>query len=124
MSRFAAGLLALAIASGVSAAPAPQQRGSVVGPPAKTARAVVTLCGLAVFMVEDSAGQSASLFAGTAIDERLARGGVEYREYELAEMYTPVASVCADIRAEHERILRERAAGSAGDAPLRGAVEH
>lgn len=102
-------------AGSVHAAMSPQQRGTVMGPPTQAARAVVTLCGLAVFMVEDSAGQSASLYAGAAIDERLAVDAIEFDaiefdEYELAEMYTPVAAACESIRAEHERLLKDRAA--------------
>ena len=112
MTRLAMGLLAMVAvssAAGVQAAVSPQQRGAVIGPPAQNARAVLTLCGLAVLMVEDLVGQSASLYAGDAIDERLAADAISFEEYELAEMYTPVAVAWESIRAEHERLLKDRA---------------
>ena len=113
MTRLAVRFLLVAAvlhAGSTHAAVSPHQRGAVIGPPPQNARAVVTLCGLAVLMVEDLAGQSASLYAGAAIDERLAVDAIEFEEYELAEMYTPVAAACESIRAEHERLLKDRAA--------------
>ena len=118
MRSIVVALLATSVLLGstdASAAFAPLQRGAIIGPPAENARAVVTLCGLAVFMVEDSAGRSASLYAGSAIDERIDDAVAEYQEYELADIYTPIAAACESIRAEHERILRGRAASSPAD---------
>ena len=110
--------LSLALAGGAAAAPAPQQRGEVEPPtrgaPAVTAaspaRALVTLCGLAVVLVEDSADSTATLYAGPTIDQRLSADPGTHEEFELAEVYTPIAEVCEVIRAEHERILRSREA--------------
>lgn len=68
---------------------------------------IITLCGLAVVLVVQPQGGDASLFAGSAMQSRLLDLGITVGspgQYELTDIYLPLADSCAKIRNEHDRV--------------------
>jgi len=67
---------------------------------------VVTLCGLAVVLVVQPVGGQAMLYAGRAMESKLAELGLAHIEppaHELADFYDPISDSCTRIRREHFR---------------------
>ena len=107
-SAIIAAVVCLAWARPLHAATAPLQRGEPVAS-GTVAASVVTLCGLAVMLVVQPHNAKATLYAGEAMNTKLAELGLDgdsASSYELADLYDPVSASCEGIRSEHERLIR------------------